>query len=106
MPRFHDRAAERQDSMNAADIISDVQLIDLDHRDAQFVRAELAEKIDAAIAAAVQAEREACAVVAEMREMRYREHDMFPAYGMDGLAREAHDIAAAIRARSNGNGSK
>ena len=48
----------------ASDIISDIQLVDLTHRDAQFVRAELIEAIDKAIAAAVAAERKACEMLA------------------------------------------
>lgn len=79
--------------MKAEDILSDVQLIDLDHREAQFVRAELIEKIDAAIDAAVADEREACAKVAESMAM-IREH------AHSGFGR-AHFIAAAIRARNN-----
>ncbi len=68
--------------MNAENILSDVPLTNLDHREAQFVRAELIEKIAAAIAA----EREECAKVAA---------------SMIGATRK--EIAAAIRAR---NGSK
>lgn len=52
------------------------------------------------VAQAVAAERERCAKIAESREERYKKHDMFPAYGMDGMASEAHDIASAIRTRS------
>lgn len=50
--------ATSADHDKAFEIIRDIQLIDLNHHDAQFVRAELADAIAAAIAAAVQAERE------------------------------------------------
>ena len=50
--------------MSGQSILSEVQLIDLTHRDAQFVRAELIDEIDKAIAAAVQVERETNAKVA------------------------------------------
>lgn len=80
-------------TMSAADIISDVQLIDLTHRDAQFVRAELIEKIDSAIAAAVAAERDALEAIVYRAIMdnnlaTYNERDMI-----------ASEVAAAIRAR-------
>ena len=55
--------------MNAADIISNVELLHLDRRETQFVRAELIEKIDAAIAAAVQAERERIKELEKMLEV-------------------------------------
>lgn len=90
--------------MSAEDILSNVQLSDLNHRDAQFVRAELIEAIDAAISAAVQAEREACAKVCDARIERIKGDNMFPAYGLDGsVLYETERIAAAIRARGNGS---
>jgi hypothetical protein len=51
--------------------------------------------IDAAIAAAVQAEREACAVLAD-------EHDYMKCY----QSNEAANIAAAIRARGQSEATK
>lgn len=41
--------------------------------------------------------RDAAANVAESREKRYKSHPLFPAYGLDGMACEAHDISVAIR---------
>lgn len=57
----------------------------------------------AAIAAAVQAEREACAKICETHIERIKQDNMYPAYGLDGMLYEAERIATAIRAR---NGSK
>lgn len=80
--------------MNASDVISDVQLTDLDHRDAQFVRAELIEKIDTAIAAAVQAETERCAGFA-----RQCDHHEPSDYGR-GVTDACIWIESEIRARN------
>ena len=78
--------------------LSDIELL-MRQRDRWALKySELAIELDARIAAAVQAERERCAMIAEAREKRYKEHTLFPAYGLDGMACEAHDIAAAIRA--------
>lgn len=93
--------------MNAIEIISDVQLIDLTHRDAQFVRAELIDKIDAAIAAAVQAEREANWKPLEVAAYRLRKVAAYAntlprkyAAGLSELCAYGDIEAAAIRARN------
>lgn len=58
--------------------------------------------IDAAIAAAVAAEREACALLADAKAEHYKKIEWFPAYGLDAFVAEDERIAAAIRARGNG----
>ena len=92
------------------DVFSDIQLIDLNHRDAQFVRAELIERIDnavaAAIAAAVAAEREACAVICdESGQYHIERYDALAPesperYACIAQVNAAETIAAAIRARN------
>lgn len=59
--------------------------------------------INAAIAAAVQAEREACAMIADKRVDTIKQDNMYPAFGLDGMQYEAERISAAIRARNESN---
>lgn len=87
--------ATSTDHDKAFEIIRDIQLVDLNYRDAQFVRAELSDKIANAIAAAVQAEREACAKVAESASVR---HGITQAEIKTG-DQVARSIAYKIRAR-------
>ena len=74
----------------------DWDMADNDKMLSEIIRRDVEHQ--AAIAAAVQAERERCAMIAEAREKRHKENALFPAYGLNGMACEAHDIAAAIRA--------
>lgn len=93
------------DHDKAFEIIRDVQLIDLTYRDAQFVRGELADAIAQAIAAAVQAEREACAKITEEESLHnplVSDEWLKSSNDRDEQVAFTHAdrIAAAIRARS------
>lgn len=75
---MNDTIATSADHDKAFEIIHDVQLVDLTYRDAQFVRAELADKIAQTIAAAVQAERENGRIVEVALRSLIEEIDNFP----------------------------
>lgn len=87
--------------MNGNDILSDVQLIDLDRRDAEFTRAALIDEINKAISAAVQAEREAYNAIADGYDKRRKELLLHPNRDYHLYADALGEAATDIRARDD-----
>lgn len=86
-------------TQNVLKLLHDEQLIDLREVDGSRDFEMFCEELDKIISAAVAAEREACAKVADNRIKTIKSDNMYPAYGLDAMQYEAERISAAIRAR-------